>query len=221
MESLIRWENPKRGLVFPDEFIPLAEEIGLIFSIGEWVLMEACRQNKEWIEKGYKPRRVSVNISARQFQHYNFLSIVSNALNKTKLDPKYLGLEITETIAVSDISYTLEVLNQLKELGVFVIMDDFGTGYSNLSYLREMNVDELKIDRSFVWDLEVNEKNRAISRIIILLAKQFDILVTAEGIETEKQLNILKELGANTGQGYYFSKPIPAKEFEKLLYKQK
>lgn len=221
MESLIRWENPKRGLVFPDEFIPLAEEIGLIFSIGEWVLMVACRQNKKWIEKGYKPRRVSVNISARQFQHYNFLSIVSNALNKTKLDPKYLGLEITETIAVSDISYTLEVLNQLKELGVFVIMDDFGTGYSNLSYLREMNVDELKIDRSFVWDLEVNEKNRAISRIIILLAKQFDILVTAEGIETEKQLNILKELGANTGQGYYFSKPIPAKEFEKLLYKQK
>ena len=217
LESLIRWENPRRGLIFPDEFIPLAEETGLIFSIGEWVLREACRQNKEWIDKGYKPRRVSVNISARQFQHYNFLDIVSNILEETGLEPKYLGLEITETTAISDITYTLDVLDRLKELGVFVIMDDFGTGYSNLSYLGEMNIDELKIDRSFIWDLDINEKNRAISRTIILLAKQFNILVTAEGIETEKQLNILKELGSDTGQGYYFSKPIPAKELEKLL----
>ncbi|SHD78263.1 EAL domain-containing protein [Schnuerera ultunensis] len=217
LESLIRWENPRRGLIFPDEFIPLAEETGLIFSIGEWVLREACRQNKEWIDKGYKPRRVSVNISARQFQHYNFLDMVSNILEETGLEPKYLGLEITETTAISDITYTLDVLDRLKELGVFVIMDDFGTGYSNLSYLGEMNIDELKIDRSFIWDLDINEKNRAISRTIILLAKQFNILVTAEGIETEKQLNILKELGSDTGQGYYFSKPIPAKELEKLL----
>ncbi|MCF6464851.1 EAL domain-containing protein [Clostridium sp. Cult2] len=217
MEGLIRWQNPKRGLVYPDEFIPLAEETGLIFSIGEWVLREACRQNKEWIDKGYRPRQVSINISARQFQYYNFLDMVSRALKETGLEPRYLGLEITETTAVSDIKYTINVLNRLKELGVFVIMDDFGTGYSNLSYLGEMNVDELKIDRSFIWDLEINEKNRAISKTIILLAKQFNILVTAEGIESEKQVNILKELGSDTGQGYYFSKPIPAKELEKIL----
>lgn len=217
MEGLIRWQNPKRGLVYPDEFIPLAEETGLIFSIGEWVLREACSQNKLWIDKGYKPRRVCVNISARQFQHYNFLDMVSTILKETHLEPKYLGLEITETTAVSDITYTINVLNRLKELGVFVIMDDFGTGYSNLSYLSEMSIDELKIDKSFVWDLEKNEKNRAISKTIILLAKQFNILVTAEGIESEKQLNILKELGSDTGQGYYFSRPVPPVELEKLL----
>lgn len=143
--------------------------------------------------------------------------MVSTILKETHLEPKYLGLEITETTAVSDITYTINVLNRLKELGVFVIMDDFGTGYSNLSYLSEMSIDELKIDKSFVWDLEKNEKNRAISKTIILLAKQFNILVTAEGIESEKQLNILKELGSDTGQGYYFSRPVPPVELEKLL----
>lgn len=217
MEGLIRWQNPKRGLVFPDEFIPLAEETGLIYAIGEWTLREACRQNKEWIDKGYKPRRVCVNISARQFQHYNFLDMVSNILEETKLEPWYLGVEITETTAISDINYTIDVLNRLKKLGVSVIMDDFGTGYSNLGYLSEMNIDELKIDKSFVWSLENNEKYREISKTIILLAKQFNIRVTAEGIESEEQLNILRELGSDTGQGYYFSRPIPPEELEKML----
>lgn len=217
MEALIRWDNPNRGLIFPDKFIPLSEETGLIFPIGEWVLREACLQNKKWIQMGYKPRRVSVNISARQFQYYNFLDIVSNILAETRLRPEYLGLEITETTAISDIEYTIDVLNKLKELGVFVIMDDFGTGYSSLSYLKEMNIDEIKIDRAFIWDIEKNEKNRAISRTIALLAKQFNILVTAEGVETKEQLDILEEIDCDIAQGYYFSKPIPAKEFEKLL----
>lgn len=217
MEALIRWNNPKRGLVFPDKFISLAEETGLIFPIGEWVIKEACRQNKEWIDIGYKPRRVSVNISARQFQYYNFLDIISAILEETRLPPENLGIEITETAAISDIKYTIFVINKLKELGVFVIMDDFGTGYSSLSYLKEMNVSELKIDRGFIWDIETNGKNRAISGTIILLAKQFDILVTAEGVETKEQLNILKDLGCDKAQGYYFSKPIPPEEFEKLL----
>lgn len=217
MEALIRWQNPKRGLVFPDKFIPLAEDTGLIFPIGEWVIKEACRQNKEWIDKGYKPRRISVNISARQFQYYKFLETVSNALKDTGLEPDYLGLEITESVAISDIEHTIDVLRQLKELGVFVIMDDFGTGYSSLSYLKEMSIDEIKIDRTFVDGIETNEKNRAISNTIILLAKQFNILVTAEGVESREQLDILENLGCDKAQGYYFSKPIPEKEFEKLL----
>ncbi|HFL3828677.1 TPA: EAL domain-containing protein [Clostridioides difficile] len=217
MEALIRWESPKRGLVFPDKFIPLAEDTGLIVSIGEWVLKEACIQNKKWIDMGYKPRRISVNISARQFQHYNFLDTVSRILKETGLEVKNLGLEITETTVISDIKYTIDVLDKLKELGVFIVMDDFGTGYSSLSYLKEMNIDEIKIDRGFVWNLEDDEKNRAISKTIILLAKQFSILVTAEGVETKEQLNILKSFGCDKAQGYYFSKPIPAEEFETLL----
>ena len=217
MEALIRWENPKRGLVPPNKFIPLAEETGLIFSIGEWVLSEACRQNKEWIDKGYKPRQISVNISARQFQYYNFLDMVSKVLKETGLKPEYLGLEITETTAISDIKYTIKVLNELKKLGVSVIMDDFGKGYSSLGYLGEMNIDELKIDRGFIWDLATNEKNRAISNTILVLAKQFNISVTAEGIESKEQLDILKDFGCDKGQGYYFSRPIEAKQFEKLL----
>lgn len=217
MEALIRWKSPRKGLVFPDKFIPLAEDTGLIFPIGEWVIKEACRQNKEWIEKGYKPRRVSVNISARQFQHYKFLDTVSNALKETGLEPEYLGLEITETVAVSDIDHTINVLKELKELGVFVIMDDFGTGYSSLSYLKEMSIDEIKIDRTFISDMEISEKNRAISNTIIILAKQFNILVTAEGVESKEQLKILENMGCHKAQGYYFSKPIPNLEFEKLL----
>ena len=217
MEALIRWKSPRKGLVFPDKFIPLAEDTGLIFPIGEWVIKEACRQNKQWIEKGYKPRRVSVNISARQFQHYKFLDTVSNALKETGLEPEYLGLEITETVAVSDIDHTINVLKELKELGVFVIMDDFGTGYSSLSYLKEMSIDEIKIDRTFISDMEISEKNRAISNTIIILAKQFNILVTAEGVESKEQLKILENMGCHKAQGYYFSKPIPNLEFEKLL----
>lgn len=217
MEALIRWDSPKTGLIFPDKFIDLAEDAGLIFPIGEWVIKEACRQNKMWIDKGYKPRRVSVNISPRQFQYYNFIDTVYEALEETGLPPKYLGLEITESIAIYDIEHTMELLEELKALGVFIIMDDFGTGYSSLTYLNEMSIDELKIDRSFIAGLENKEKNRAIANTIILLAKEFNILVTAEGVETRGQLDILEKLGCHKAQGYYFSKPIPAKEFEKLL----
>lgn len=217
IEALIRWHNPRRGVIFPDKFIPLAEDTGLIFPIGEWVIREACRQNKEWIDKGYKARRICVNVSPRQFQHENFLDTISKVLEETGLPPEYLGIEITESVAVSDIENTINLLKELRELGVAVVMDDFGTGYSSLSYLKEMNIDEMKIDRSFVTDIETNEKDRAISNTIILLAKQFNILVTAEGIEKEAQLKILESLGCDKAQGYYFSRPIPSLEFEKLL----
>lgn len=212
MEALIRWNSPKRGLIFPDKFIPLAEETGLIFSVGEWVLREACRQNKEWIDKGHRPIRVSVNISARQFQYYNFLDTVYGILEETGLEPQYLGIEITETTFISDIQYTIDVLNKLKELGVFVIMDDFGIGYSNLSHLARISIDELKIDRRFIWELERDKNSVAIVNTIIGLAKQFGILVTAEGVETREQLEILRYLGCNKAQGYYFSRPIPPEE---------
>ena len=220
MEALIRWNNPNRGLLTPDLFIPLAEETGLIFPLGEWVLREACLQNKKWIDMGYEPKRVFVNISARQFLDDNFPDTVSNILRETQLDPKYLGIEITESIVISDIEHTTSILNQFKELDIFVSIDDFGTGYSSLKYISEMNVDEIKIDKSFIWGLENNKKNRAIVKTIILLAQHFNLLVTAEGIETENQLKIVKEYGSHLGQGFYFSKPVPAEELEKMFCQQ-
>lgn len=217
VEALIRWNNPRKGLIYPNEFIPLAEEVGLIYPIGEWVIREACRQIRKWIDMGINPVPISVNISARQFMRHNFLDVISKILEEMCIDPKYLAIEITESIAISDIQYTLEVLCKLKKLGISVIMDDFGTGYSNLRYIGEMKIDELKIDRSFVKNIEKGEMNIAIISTIIELMKKFNISVTAEGVETKEQLNILKGLGCNKAQGYYFSKPIPADELEVML----
>lgn len=217
MEALIRWYNPRKGLIYPNDFIPLAEEVGLIYSIGEWVIREACRQIRKWIDMGINPIPISVNISSRQFQRHDFLDTISKILQETRIDPTYLAIEITESVAMPDIKYTLEVLCKLKKLGVSVIMDDFGTGYSNLRYIGEMRIDELKIDRSFIRNIEKSEMNKAITSTIIELTRKFNISVTAEGVETEEQLNILKSLGCNKVQGYYFSKPIPAAELESML----
>jgi len=217
LEALIRWNNPRKGLIYPGDFIPLAEEMGLIYPIGEWVIREACRQNRKWIDMGIRPIPISVNISARQFQRHDFLDTISKILEETRMEPKYLAIEITESVAISDTKYTLEVLCKLKKLGISVIMDDFGTGYSNLRYIGEMKIDELKIDRSFVKNIEKSEMNRAITSTIIELTRKFNISVTAEGVETEGQLNILRSMGCNKAQGYYFSEPVPAAKLEGML----
>lgn len=210
-EALVRWNHPERGLIFPDDFIPLAEESSLIIPMGNCILRKACIQTKEWINAGMDVV-VSVNISARQFQHRDFISEVRQVLKDTDLDSKYLAIEITETIAIHNMEYTIEILNELDKLGITVAIDDFGTGYSSLSYLSEMQVDELKIDRSFIWDIEENPKNKSIANAIILLANQLGLKVTAEGVETEEQLNILKAMKCDIAQGYYFSKPVPSEE---------
>ena len=217
MEALIRWDNPTKGLLGPNNFIPLAEETDVILSIGEWVIEEACRQNKYWIEYYDKPIRVSVNISARQFQQRNFLNIVESALKCKNLDPKYLELEITESTAVINMDYTMYTLKKLKELGVYISIDDFGTGYSSLSYLKEMSVDELKIDRSFIKDINVDEKTESIVKSTINLAHELGLKVTAEGAETKEQVEFLKKYKCDHIQGYYYSKPVPPREFENLF----
>lgn len=217
MEALIRWEKPEEGIVSPARFIPLAEETGLIIPIGEWVLRTACIQQKDWVNKGYKTIRVSVNISAKQFQKHDFVETVLMIINETGIDPNYLVLEITESTAIIDIEYTLIKLKKLKTLGIHISIDDFGTGYSSLHKLREMSVDELKIDKSFIKDINLDIKKEKIAKAIIILANELNLKVIAEGVETKEQLEFLKKNGCNRAQGFYYSKPVPPEEFEKLL----
>lgn len=217
VEALVRWNHPEKGLMYPDEFIALSEESRLIIPIGHWILKKACTDGKKWIDKG-KDIYISVNISGSQFQNKNFIEEIKEILNILDFNPKNLVLEITETIAVSDIKHTISVLNELREMGILVSIDDFGTGYSSLSYLSEMAVNELKIDKSFVWDIEKNSKNKMISNTIIILAKELGLKVTAEGVENLEQLNILKDMNCDYAQGYYISKPVAKEEIDKILW---
>ncbi|WMM25067.1 EAL domain-containing protein [Tissierella sp. MB52-C2] len=219
LEALVRWQHPEQGLLYPDKFIPLAEEVGLVVQLGEWVLREACKQAKYWIDLG-QDIKMSVNISARQFQRKDFIREVVNILNEVELNSRNLTLEITETIAISDINHTLKILNRLNSLGIAVAIDDFGTGYSSLNYLNQMSVNELKIDQSFIWDIEKNNKNKMIANTIIILAKQLGLKVTAEGVENEEQLNLLREMKCDTAQGYYFSKPVPKEIIDEIITKK-
>lgn len=216
LEALMRWNHPEKGLLYPGSFISIAEETGLIIQMGYWILKRSCIEVKEWINKG-KDMYISVNISAKQFQHNEFVKEVVDALNISGLDPRRLILEITETIAISDIKYTIDILSELEKLGILVAIDDFGTGYSSLSYLNEMSVNELKIDKSFICDIEKNSKNKMISNAIIVLAKELGLEVTAEGVENLEQLSILKNMNCDKAQGYYFSKPLSREEIEKIL----
>lgn len=218
VEALIRWNHPRKGIVPPLDFIPLAEETGLIEPIGEWVLWEACKQNKQWQDKGYQPFRISVNISVRQLQRKNFTETIKRALKETGLDPKYLVLEITESEFMKYIDTLKQILEDLSEIGVGVSLDDFGIGYSSFSYLQHLPINTLKVDKSFIDDIDM-DKERTIIGAIILLAHMLDIMVVAEGVETYHQYEFLSSHGCDLLQGFLFSKPIKAEEFEDILMK--
>lgn len=216
-EALLRWNHPELGFVSPTRFIPLAEDSGLIVSIGEWVLNQACEQAVKMQLAGIEPFIMSVNLSAVQFRKGDLVEVVKNALDKSGLKPEYLDLELTESLLLKDQQSLLQMLQQLKLLGVRLSIDDFGTGYSNLSYLKRFAVDKLKIDQSFVRDMENDADDYALVKAIIQLAHSLGLIVTAEGVETEQQVKILTKLKCDEFQGYYFARPMPADEFVNYL----
>jgi EAL domain-containing protein (putative c-di-GMP-specific phosphodiesterase class I) len=217
MEALVRWQHPERGLVPPAEFIPVAEETGLIVPLGAWVLRTACAQNRAWQDAGLPPMRIAVNLSARQFQFRDLMDTVSQALEETGLDAQFLQLEITEGVAMQDVEFTITMLRELRKMGVQIAMDDFGTGHSSLSYLKRFPINVLKIDQSFVQDLTVDPDDAAIASTVIVMAHNLKLKVIAEGVETEGQLAFLRERQCDEMQGYLFSKPAPAEVVEALL----
>jgi diguanylate cyclase len=216
-EALLRWIHPVRGLVGPAEFIPLAEECGLIGPIGEWVIREACRQARAWQEAGVAALRVSVNLSASQFRQEQLVDSIRSALNDARLQPKFLEVELTESAVMSDPEESISILEQLSRMGVLVSVDDFGTGYSSMSYLRRFPIDKLKIDRVFISEIMDRPEDASIVRAIVSLAHSLRLKVVAEGVETPAQLAFLKAVGCDEYQGYHFSKPLPAAEFESLV----
>lgn len=216
MESLIRWDHPEWGFVSPGTFIPVAEETGLIIPIGEWVLRTACLQNKAWQTRGYEPVVVSVNLSIRQFLQSDLIDQIARILQETGLEPRYLELEITESMTM-DVERTIQTLINLKALGVGISMDDFGTGYSSLNNIKRFPIDKLKIDQSFIRDLPNCPKDAAIVSTIIGMAKNLQLKAIAEGVETIEQMNFLKEENCDEIQGYYWSPPIPAMEIERFF----
>ncbi len=221
MEALVRWQHPERGFLSPAAFIPLAEEMNLIVPLGEWVLRTACRQTKAWLDAGFSELRIAVNLSTRQFQHRELSELVGNVLKETNLDPKYLDLEITETITMQDVEKSIVIMNQLSDLGVEFSVDDFGTGYSSLSYLKRFPLNTLKIDRSFVKGLSEDHDAEAITTAIIAMAHNLHLKVIAEGVESKEQLKFLRANRCDAMQGFYFSRPLPPKDFVALLEEEK
>jgi EAL domain-containing protein (putative c-di-GMP-specific phosphodiesterase class I) len=211
LEALVRWEHPERGLLLPEKFVPLAEEMGLIVPIGEAVLEEACSWAKRWCERRPSdPPAVCVNLSAGQFREPRLADTVARILDKTGLEPNSLFLEITESTAMEDAPATAAALKELQDLGVRAIIDDFGTGYSSLSYLERFPVDYVKIDRSFVAGLDREPSTEMLVSAVIRLANSLDLKTIAEGVETERQLERLREMGCDLAQGHLFSEPLRA-----------
>ncbi|MBF0561935.1 MAG: bifunctional diguanylate cyclase/phosphodiesterase, partial [Alphaproteobacteria bacterium] len=212
-EVLLRWNSVEMGSVSPSEFIPIAEETGLILPIGEWVLREACLQVEQWILSGLPRIKVAVNLSARQFQDSALTSRILDIMSETHMDAELLELELTESMLVENAEEAIQALWALRGLGITLSIDDFGTGYSSLSYLKRFPIDSLKIDQSFVRDIPTNKDDAAITKAIVSLAKSLDLKIIAEGLEEIAQIEFLASLGCDQGQGYYFSRPIPADDF--------
>lgn len=217
VEALLRWRSPTRDSVSPKKFIPIAEDSDLILPIGEWVLRKACHQNRLWQDAGFPPVRMAVNLSARQLKQDNFVTLVRDILADTGLDAASLELEVTESLMMDDLQRSIQILLELRDLGVTLALDDFGTGYSSLSYLRHFPVDTLKIDQSFVRNIMSNLGDAAITKTIITLAQNLHLNITAEGVETQEQFEYIKNQGCNEIQGDYLSCPIPAENMAELL----
>jgi diguanylate cyclase (GGDEF)-like protein len=216
-EALLRWKNSELGMISPSKFILLAEQTGLIKPIGEWVLRTACKQNKIWQNVGYPKIRIAVNISVKQFEDRSLLTAIEDVLKETEMEPKYLEIEITESIIMKEKEYVIATLNKLREMGIQIAIDDFGTEYSSLSYLKNLPANRIKIAMPFVHGINVNNKDESITKAIIVLAKNMNMGLIAEGVETQAQLEFLTQRLCDEIQGYYFYKPMPASEMEKLL----
>ncbi|MBF0320311.1 MAG: EAL domain-containing protein [Nitrospirae bacterium] len=221
VEALIRWINPQYGMISPVEFIPLAEETGLIIAIGEWVLRTACAQAKHWQDIGHKGLLMSVNLSARQFKSQNLVLLIENILKETGLSPEFLELELTESVVMDDAEAAIKILRDIKTMGVHVAIDDFGMGYSSLSYLKRFPIDRLKIDKSFVRDITTDPDDEAIATAIIAMSHSLKLKVIAEGVETNGQLEFLRALDCDEAQGYLFSRPLPVEDIESYLKTRK
>jgi EAL domain-containing protein (putative c-di-GMP-specific phosphodiesterase class I) len=225
-EALVRWNHPELGMLRPERFIPLAEETGLIVQIGEWVLRETCRQARAWLDRGLRPGLVSVNLSARQFREDALVRMVSRILEETGVDPRFLEIELTESMVMHNVATAIATLHGLKSLGVSLSVDDFGTGYSSLAYLKDLPIDTLKIDRSFVREIRAGDglpgdgkrsHEGVIAQAIIQLGHALNLKVIAEGVETEPQLQFLRRYGCDEVQGFFFGEPLPAEGYGKLL----
>jgi diguanylate cyclase (GGDEF)-like protein len=221
VEALIRWRHPQRGLISPNDFIPLAEDCGLIGPIGQWVVNEACRQAKAWQRAGLPAVRVAVNLSASQFRQKNLLATIRQALNEAQLDPTYLEVELTESAVMTDPEESVTILEQLSKMGVLVSVDDFGTGYSSMSYLRRFPIDKLKIDRGFISEIMTRPDDASIVRAIVSLAHSLRLKVVAEGVETGDQLDFLKSLGCDQYQGFHYSTAVTPAAFEEMLRRER
>ncbi|OGW25749.1 MAG: hypothetical protein A2X59_03995 [Nitrospirae bacterium GWC2_42_7] len=218
-EALLRWQHPGSGIVSPLDFIPVAEETGLIVPIGEWVIRTACQQNKEWQKLGFEPISIAVNLSNRQFEQSNLLEMIIRTLKEIDMATKYVELEITESSLMKNPDAAIAILNELKDIGITIAIDDFGTGYSSLEYLKRIPLNSLKIALPFIRNILTSPDDAAITKTIITLAHNMNLKVIAEGVETKEQLDFLRTLGCDEVQGYFFSKPLPADEFMKLLQK--
>jgi EAL domain-containing protein (putative c-di-GMP-specific phosphodiesterase class I) len=217
LEALIRWQHPDLGLIPPGRFIPLAEETGLIVTLGEWVLRTACQQNQRWQQMGLPPVKVAVNLSAYQLKQPTLVEQVRSILQEASLPPTALELEITETVLMDNTAIAKTTLTRLNQMGISIAMDDFGTGYSSLSYLKEFPFQVLKIDRSFVQDVTTNLHNKALVNAIIAMGSVLNLMLVAEGVETEEQELLLRSLGCEEMQGFRFSPPLTVEETTALL----
>ena len=216
-EALIRWAHPTRGMIPPLQFIPVAEDSGLIVPIGAWVLREACRQARAWVDAGLPAMTVAVNVSAIEFRDENFLENLFSVLGDTGFDPKSLVVELTESVLMKHAEAAASILQAVRQVGIRVAMDDFGTGYSSLSYLRKFPLDALKIDQSFVRQISAAGEDTVIVTAVIGMARNLGLRVIAEGVETREELEFLQAHQCDEAQGYYFSRPVPAGQFARLL----